>query len=606
MRQQVRSRVCALMRDPARRWRALALVGVALIFASSLHVLFAPFLKDTGSYGFSDWDPHSSYRYITVLSLARYHEFPWWHPWLCGGFPAWAYAEGATNLVSPYLPLYLALPIQVAERFEVVGSTLCALVFTYLLAGRVAKSAALRALVAIAFATNGRWAMQASVGHTWHLQYAWLPLALFLFDVSLESGKLRWALYTGLVLALTAYMGGVYPLPHTAIVLVAYAAILSLAQRRARPLVALGVASVSGLGFAAPKLLPLFDLMSRYPRAIASTEALTLKQLFAVFTDATGSAVHDPMAMPQWAWSEYGIYVGVWVVVAMAIGVLVPSGSAKANALKATGVLMLVLGCGAFGRYAPWTWLHMAPIFASQHVPSRFLLPAVLLLMLGFAAVCGRAVDSTLPRRGWIDLLLLVPVYLVAMNIASVGLDSTRWAFTFEVSPIEASAEFHHVTAPPYKYRPDWKLYGQQGLLAMFANTGVIRCNAVPTELVPGAIAEDSADYRGEAYLVGASGRGEARVTAWTPNTATLHYEGAEPGSLLVYNMNFDPGWRAGSVPAVAYKGAVATPIAPGAGDVKLTFYPRGLNLGLFLCALTLFAGFGVPLVWGRLRARFG
>jgi hypothetical protein len=603
---QTRAVALEILADPPRRWRALARLGVGLIFASALYTLFAPFFRETSLYGFRDWDDGSSRRYLTVVSLLRYHELPWWNPSWCGGFPAWGHPETANNLVSPYLPLYLAFPIQVAERLEIVFATLTALVFTYLLAGRVTKSASLRALVAIAYAMNGRWIMQIAEGHMWHTQYAWLPLALFFLDVSLEPGKLRWSVYAGVVLAMTAYMGGIYPLPHTALVFVLYAGMLTIAGRTARPFVSVAIAGAVGVGLAAPKLLAVADMMRLYPRKIDSPEALGLGQLLSTFIDGRGTIEHDPIPMPSWGWYEYGIYVGAWITIAMMIGVLGPSASGRGNALRFVGLVFLILGCGSFHPDAPWTLLHKLPSFSSQHVPSRFLMPAVLLLMLAFAALAGRGLDRALANRGWIDLVLLVPVYFIAADVAAVGLQSSSTFFIFKAPVIEPSAEFHHVTDLPYKYDPDWRQVGRQQLLAMFANTGVIRCYGAPSELVTGAIAQATPGYRGEAYLVGAPGAGAAtaRVTDWSPNTATVRYEGAAPGTTLVYNMNYDASWRADGRPAESYRGAVATRVTSSAGEVAFRYYPRTLNWGLFICFVTALAAFITPRRWRAWRAR--
>jgi len=237
-------------------------------------------------------------------------------------------------------------------------------------------------------------------------------------------------------------------------------------------------------------------------------------------------------------------------------------------------------------------------------VPSRFLFPAVLLLMLAFAAFVGPHIDPVVARYGWVDLLLLVPVYFIAQNIASVGRKSTDHVFFMEAPAIPQGGEFHQEYTTPYNYSPpDW---GGATLLGMFANTGVIACYGVPDALVRGAIAQGKPEYRGEAYVVGAAGAGgsgAARITKWTPNTATVHYDHATPGSLLVYNMNFDPSWRANGQPAIDHNFAVATNIPAGAGEVKFTYYPRTLNWGLALCAITALAGFGAPRLVSRRRA---
>jgi hypothetical protein len=588
-------------RDPVRRWRALALVSVVLVFASAVWGAFGPYFADTSLHGFHDWDAQSSYHYITTLSLLRYHELPWWHPYLCGGFPGWAYPEGAPNLVSPYLPVYLLFPIQVAERLEVVGQTCLALAFAYLLAGRVTKSAALRALVAVAYAINGRWVLQIAEGHMWHLQYAWTPLALYLFDVSLEPGKQRHALYVGMVLALLVYAGGIYPLPHTGLALGIYAVLLAASQRTVRPLLSLAIAGATAFGFAAPKLLPMMDFLGRFPRKLASPEQMSLGQLLASFIDDTGTITHNPYADLPWAWPwhEEGIYVGGWVTFALVLAVVGRSDAGRPTALRAIGLVFLLLGCGAFHTFAPWTLLHRLPGFSSQHVPSRFLIVAVLLLALAFAAMAARYVDREVEKRGWIDLVLLLPVAVVAANIADVGSKSSSQVWIERAPTVAEAPEFHHVASLPLKWTPEY--FNSQDLLAMYANTGLLGCYGKPSvEFVPSAIAVGAPGYRGEAYV--ASG-GTAQVTGWTPNSATVRYAGAWPDSTLVYNMNYDPSWEANGVPTFEYEGLVATRVSDAAGTVTFRYFPRRLGLGLFVAALTAFVAFGGPRRVRRWRA---
>ena len=108
-------------------------------------------------------------------------------------------------------------------------------------------------------------------------------------------------------------------------------------------------------------------------------------------------------------------------------------------------------------------------------------------------------------------------------------------------------------------------VYGARAVLpSMLANRGVIECYGIAPivadrDAVPvGARGADEPGYPGRAYL--AEGPGRAEVVEWSPNRAVVRYDGAAPGALLVYNMNFDPGWRAGETPALNHEHAVAAP----------------------------------------------
>ena len=116
----------ALLAGESTAWRVLSSVVAACVLVGLLHHVLAPMLQDFSTYGFHDWDVETAYRYITVLSL-EHGELPFWNPYLCGGVQAWGYSEGATNVVSPYLPLYLLADIRTALRLEVVGQGLLGL-----------------------------------------------------------------------------------------------------------------------------------------------------------------------------------------------------------------------------------------------------------------------------------------------------------------------------------------------------------------------------------------------------------------------------------------------------------------------------------------------
>ncbi|MBK6696376.1 MAG: hypothetical protein IPG50_29930 [Myxococcales bacterium] len=327
--------------------RFVGIVGAIFVcLAMTLEVL-GPMFENWHTYGFHDWDTHTAYRYGTILSLTRYHEGPWWAPWLCGGYASWGYVEGATNLVSPYLPFYLLFKMPVALRIEVVGSAIFGFVGTYVVAGRFTRSAAVRALVAVLFAMNGRWSLQIASGHTWHLQYAWLPWLLYFYDVSLEDKRFRQVVYGGICLAMMVYMGGIYPLPQSALLLVVFGALSAIFRRSLRPILTAALISVIGVGLSAPKLLPMLDGMSRAPRIIESPEAIDLRQVILMMASPSQSFHAGPVMVPSYGWHEWGIYIGWFGVTVLVLGLLFARGK-TGHPLKLTGALFFVLGLGAF------------------------------------------------------------------------------------------------------------------------------------------------------------------------------------------------------------------------------------------------------------------
>jgi hypothetical protein len=584
-------------RVSARALRVGAEFVAGVLLVGALVFVLHPMLADFSTYGFHDWDVETAYRYITTVSL-RAGEGPWWHPWLCGGVPGFGYPEGASNLISPYLPLYLWADVRTALRLEVLGQGLLGIAGTYLFASALTRSVALRACLAALFVLNGRWALQAAVGHTWHLQYALMPWAFYCFERSLPAGKERWALGCGVALALAAYWGGIYPLPHTALLLGLYAVLRAALERNRVPLLRVTVAGIAAFGLAAPKLFATADQMSRIPRLIESTEVIGPGALFAMLTAPEQRYGVRSADVPAYNWHEWGIYVGAGGFAILLVALF--ARGARGQAYKLLGLLCLVLGFGAFHPLAPWALLHRVPVFASQHVPSRFLFPMLLMLGAAFVSVAASFVDARLERRPWLDLVLLVPVAVLAWDMARFSqtpFEQAFWMTAPETIPRAPLFE-QRLSAPVNYVRRDW---AQPILLSMFANTGVVKCYGVDPNFVPSAIPRGAPDDAGLAYVEG--GSGTARVTDWGPSHARVEVRGAPRGALLLYNMNHDPSWRANGEPAESERGLVAARLRGGDERVDFRYFPRSFALSLPLCLLTLIACLWPP-GWNRFLRR--
>jgi len=492
--------------------------------------VMAPWFEDVTTYGFHDWDVVTSFRYLTKTSLLKHGQLPWWNAYACGGYPSWGYVEGATNLVSPWLPAYLLLPLPLALRVEVAGMALLGAFGAYALGSCFTRSQAARLLVAALWAVNGRWGLQTASGHAWHLAYALLPWCFFFFERARGAdGKLRDLALLGGAFAWLVYAGGIYPLPHTVLALGCYAALLALQRRDLQPLGILALGGLIGVGLAAPKLLPMLDTFAADPRLIESKERLDLGALVTLLTHPQQPFRSRPAPVRPYGWHEWGMYISWAGLGILAVGVALVGGR-RERVLKVVGLLFAVLGLGAFHAQAPWSLLHQhLPVFRSQHVPSRFLYPAVLLLALVAAAGLGRLVERR-RRLPWLDAALAALVCLLAVDVARVAQQPMRDAMWMVPPDIPPDGSFHFEEQPPYHYRKrDW---AGPMLLSMMANTGVLNCYGVPRKegQKPAAIARGAPGYRGEVYV---EGGGEAEILHWSPSQVQVQVHGAQPAEGL-------------------------------------------------------------------------
>jgi hypothetical protein len=585
-------------RDRLAEWGAVIPILLLALW------IFAPFFADVRAMGFQDWDSQAAYRYVTVLAL-RHGQAPWWNPWFCGGFPAWGYAEGATNFISPFAPLYFLFSFPLALRLEAVAATWVGVLGAFLLAGRFTRSPAWRAFVAAIWMLGSRWALQIASGHLWHLAYAWTPFVLYFLDRAIDEDRPTLTAAGGATLALIVYVGGIYPYPHTLMVLWLYAIGRAVAVRSRRPLALFLLTAGTSIGLGAPKLLPVLATMSRFPRLIASDDAVSLHSVWVMLTarqQGFDFYPHLPLRV-FWVWWEWGAYVGLAGVLAL-FAALAVGWSPRLVALKVTALCCVVLSLGQ----SIWALVHHIPLFSSQHLPARLLFLAILLLAIVLAAGAEEPWTRFVRRHPWAEAAALAVVCLYGFDLASISRQATVAPFRLQVPSVTASSAFKQEKFQHYRYgkpavgpelRDRYEWPAKIIYPSMLANTGMVTCYGIPPEAKSHVIGSDQPDYRGPAFL--ASGTGRAEVTRWTPNAITVHVTGASPGDRVVYDMNFDPGWRAAGRPAEDWHGLVAAQVASGDELIEISYWPKGLTAGLVLFVLTVA---GHVLLLARARAK--
>lgn len=578
--------------------RAAAIIGFGCVLLC-VAIVLRPTFEQLESYGGHDWDEFSAHRLLTVKALLAYGQLPLWMPYACGGFSEWGSVTGASNLVSPFLPAYLLLELRQALRVELLGSLLISAAGTWLFASELTRSAAARTFACLLFVANGRWALQAATGHLWHLEYCYTPWVFWALERTLArkpSVALGPLCVGATALAAMVYACGIYPLPHTVLLLAAYATARSALERDVRPLLAVLAMGALSVGLSSPKLLAMAVEFGERPRLVPSTEAIDLRVLWQALVAPGQTPSSRPAPISQWGWHEYGMYVG-WAPALLVLLGVAWWGSRRETALKLAGAVGLVLGLGAFHEWAPWTILHEWGLFRSQHVPTRWLYPALLLWGTAAAAAFGRQLEK-LPYRRDLELALLAGCLLLSVDIGREASLPMQHAFWMRLPPLEPQREFVQHERVPARLQYVRRDYAPEALPAVMVGSGVLQCtlhmslniwapkgvDGRPVGM--GARGRGSTGYRGEAFT--ASGVGSARVVSFSPNEVVVEVSGARSGDRLVLNQNFDPGWSADGRPSEPYQAAVSTVLAAGSGRVTFRFWPRGLSAGLWLLSGTL------------------
>jgi hypothetical protein len=352
------------------------------------------------------------------------------------------------------------------------------------------------------------------------------------------------------------------------------------------------------MGLAAPKLLPLSEALLRFPRIIKSDEAMWPQYLYGIFTWREGDyAASGDFVVGMW--HEWGLYLG-WPALVGLVAAVVASRGPRERALKWAGLVMCSFVLGGFHPLMPWSLLHLLPIFKSQHVPSRWLYTAVILLACAGVSGADRWLRRFAERRPRVEAALGFAAVLLAIQMGTVTRVPIAQSF---VNPIPADPDretpFRMVhRLPP---RPDYVagLWDVATLPGVYDNVGTLECDTDnglhithrdAEDRMPGvgAFGETDPPYRGETY--DAERIAPARIVSWTPNDVVVQIEGAHAGDHLVLNQNWDAGWSANGAPAIPYRDAVAAVLGGPSATVDFRYAPRTLWWGVLGGALSLAA----------------
>ena len=510
----------------------------------------------------------------TRISLVRWHELPLWNPYECGGVPLWDNPQGVA--AAPLVwPAAIFGSTRTIEAWYVIHSAI-GFASMWLLARtefRLTRGAAFIAAASWAFC--GFHHEHYMGGHFSFVPFLYFPLAL-LFWRRAETDA-RMAVGLGLIVAITVYEGGIYPLPHLALMLGAETLTRLWPVKRIVPIARAGLIVIAvGFCVGAARFLPVADQLRSHTRDLGvETDAMQWSTLKAIFLDRD----HTRHVVGQtYVWPEYADYIGPIVFGLACLGVFLGGlENAWVFVLLAWAVLLML---GYEWKYAPWPILkgHVFP-FKQMRVPSRF----VATVTMWISIYAGIAIDriETKARR-FVRVQTSEAIRLAVLGIAllgageMIGVGITWCAQCFNAPPevkVERSPNFY---------------LGGPGLAAFLdtprQNRGRLECweewafNAgapLWTGDLPQAKAADG-------------GAVVSNVTR-TQSTFTFDVDAARPSRVLV-NSTYDRGWRTSAGALDILDKQLVLDVPAGHHHVRLWYWPHGLTLGLWITSVSVVA----------------
>jgi uncharacterized membrane protein YfhO len=566
----------------------MAFAVLDLIF---LRWVFAHF----GNWGFWDWDYQQSLLEVSRSAIVDYGQLPLWNAYFGGGV---SLAGNTLNHV--YAPSFL--PVLLFGTL--VGIKLC--IFIYLAIAQAGSFLLARSrglgpleamLTAIVFSLGAVYAHKLAHGQFEWIAIAWVPFVLLAVDRIGHALSARTLCGGSIFFALIILDGGPYQFALFGVFLGVYVLVQAIDERSAKPLAGFVAIGTGAVLLAAIKLLPVFELVSRYPRETtedpfygAPFQPGAIDLLYQMFLSR--AQAHDP-AM----WMPYVLNVGSYVgLVPLLLALLACAVAFRKNvAWIASGGIALWLSLGSAAPVDLWHLLHGLPGFSMLRVPSRF--NVYVLLAIAMLAGAGlQILRSKITNEKHAQLACVAIVVAVAANLAFVNGDIFKVAFS--VPPLETQPRGdltqHYAYSPfiaryqeaaLYPVHPNWP---SGSYPAVLENRGV-RWAFKTVPFPSHALSREDAGYRGEAFFDAAGAK--VNRSDLTPNRVRVETEGS--GGLLRLNINYDPGWKSVgdvSLSVAEFDGTLAVSIPEGAQEVVLAYRPTSFYAGAAVSFVTLLA----------------
>jgi hypothetical protein len=549
---------------PASRAERVLSVPAALVVS---FVQWWPAFSRPDATGFGDWQMIHHNWEAAFVALARFHEWPLWDPFHCGGVSILGNPE--SQLYSPLFALSFVIGTVLAVKVFLVLHVAAALLGAYWLArAEYALAPPAAALSALAWGLSGCFAWDGAGGHATFLPFAFAPWLILCFRRSERS--LSYVVATAALLALSLVEGATYPFPYF-VLLLGLELVRRLAIGGGRARVLRASALIAGLCalLGAIRLVPIAVALHDAPRTLESTDFLSLGDVLLMLT-ARDHAWR--FAGHKYVWPEYGSYVGWPVLVFAALGLLRVLRGGRRDLLLGLGAFGLLM-LGSRAAYYPWPLLRALPVFDSLRVPSRF----SVLFTLYLALLAGTGLSLLLERwrrRRWVAYAALLLVGGIGADIVLVNLRVVdRWDGP-ALSRQSPEAELFLVRERDHHFK--YASYPRRNLGSDLCYAGGMNWQI------------------SDALWIGASRQarvpgGHGRVLACARSTAraSAEVELSAPGR-VVFNQNFAPGWYSNTGVVVADRGRLAVALPAGRHHVELAYAPAWFapSALLSLCGL--------------------
>ncbi len=566
-----------------------------LIFVLISLIYSLPILRNISYWGQMDWDQFTFWNAVPRETILKYHQFPLWNPYSNGGNVVLAHPH--SSFLSPFYILVLIFGPIIGIKLEIILFLIIGLLGMFFLLKHLGLKEVSSYAGSLIFMLSSIYPLHLTEGHVEWLAMAFVP---WLFLSYLKSANDRKYLYLGILfLALMLLGGGIYVSTVMILFLILYSLVITLREKRIVWFKNIAIIFAGAFLLSSIKLFPMLEFLSHSSRVIESSENISPSLLSTILlgrnqgslyaqtkwtTPDKKAFVRDNLTI-DYGWHEYGAYVGIIPLFLSAVGLFFTF--RKQWPLFLVGIIFLLLSLGSGSPVNLWKIVHSFPIYDSLHVPSRFMLVSVFILSIFVGLGLSKFEDGMrIVHKG--RLITSGIGFFILIDLCLVNGHIMKQAFIITPTRLKENAEFSQ------RYN-SLNLYPDISRSAMYpvflSNSGILDAYEVINVKKGNIHTINDPEYKGEVYLAG--GKGNAKITFFSPNKIVVDVNVAEKNTLVV-NQNYYKGWRVKGCRVnkiKSFNGLIAIEIDSTVKKAIFYYLPGSFIIGCIIAGISLLAG---------------
>lgn len=560
-------------RLPKYKWFAASLLVIGITPLVLLPIWFS-----YGDLGISDWDYYLSMHTNVRNTITKFHQFPLWNPYTCGGTSALGDPEFPA--LSPLFLLELLFGTVAGLKLSIFVSTAVGALGMLHVARklRIGVVGALVASLGMAFGTVNL--LEIVEGHQNILAAMYIPWVLFFWYVAYTSENRRRTLATIMVavlLALMFFQGGIYLLMYMAGVFL----ILPLFVTNKRNAVLITcMAGVLALSLASVKLIPVALWIQEFQDTAYASSTFTLANLDDIFLGRILYGAENVIPNQGGGWHEYGAYIGPVILVLALLGFVTHRKNKIAQALLISAVL--ATGISSMGPY-------LKPVFDQlSFIPRSNVSRIILFAVIPLSFLAGYGIESMQKKSRITRIFALILLTLASVDIMSLAYPLASQAFVLPHVLNKITPAPYPIAYSPYEYktRHEGVDYTRAYDATLQGYGNMTYCSVLGPQPAVEIITDE-----GNKGILSFSDDKEAtfEIESWTPNKAVFRTHTTQKTSAIL-NANYAKGWYVNGKPAKEIRNRPGVDMETGNMVLEFSYIPSGMYAGIGITVVTIIA----------------